>query len=173
MRPVGSTFTRPRSGEPDGPVKFHYPARPMAEDYGLPAAGGGAYFDEGSLTIVRSLVVRETRGSTEHRASRGFIGRHTAVALRARADLGELRAVAPLLGLLPEGDDRREELWERPLLGVLAQQTPPGQPCDPSQAAAGLDLRAQAVRLGGASRAHPRSSFHWGLRSYRRSSFSL
>ncbi len=25
-------------GEPDGPVKFHYPARPMAEDYGL---GGG------------------------------------------------------------------------------------------------------------------------------------
>ncbi len=22
-------------GEPDGPVKFHYPARPMAEDYGL------------------------------------------------------------------------------------------------------------------------------------------
>ena len=28
-------------GEPDGPVKFHYPARPMAEDYGLPAAGGG------------------------------------------------------------------------------------------------------------------------------------
>jgi phospholipid/cholesterol/gamma-HCH transport system ATP-binding protein len=29
-------------GEPDGPVKFHYPARPMAEDYGLPAAGGGA-----------------------------------------------------------------------------------------------------------------------------------
>lgn len=25
-------------GEPDGPVKFHYPARPMAEDYGL----GGA-----------------------------------------------------------------------------------------------------------------------------------
>ena len=34
-------------------------------------------------------------------------------------------------------------------LGVLAQQTPPGQPCDPGQAAAGLDLRAQAVRLGG------------------------
>jgi phospholipid/cholesterol/gamma-HCH transport system ATP-binding protein len=29
-------------GEPDGPVKFHYPARPMAEDYRLPAAGGGA-----------------------------------------------------------------------------------------------------------------------------------
>ena len=26
-------------GEPDGPVKFHYPARPMAEDFGL---GGGA-----------------------------------------------------------------------------------------------------------------------------------
>ena len=25
-------------GEPDGPVKFHYPARPMAEDYGLKAA---------------------------------------------------------------------------------------------------------------------------------------
>ena len=25
-------------GEPDGPVKFHYPARPMAEDYGLGAA---------------------------------------------------------------------------------------------------------------------------------------
>ena len=24
-------------GEPDGPVKFHYPARPMAEDYGLKA----------------------------------------------------------------------------------------------------------------------------------------
>jgi phospholipid/cholesterol/gamma-HCH transport system ATP-binding protein len=22
-------------GEPDGPVKFHYPARPMAEDFGL------------------------------------------------------------------------------------------------------------------------------------------
>ena len=27
-------------GEPDGPVKFHYPARPMAEDFGL--AGQGA-----------------------------------------------------------------------------------------------------------------------------------
>ncbi|GCL65345.1 ABC transporter ATP-binding protein [Pseudaquabacterium pictum] len=26
-------------GEPDGPVKFHYPARPMADDFGL---GGGA-----------------------------------------------------------------------------------------------------------------------------------
>lgn len=25
-------------GEPDGPVKFHYPARPMIEDYGLGAA---------------------------------------------------------------------------------------------------------------------------------------
>ena len=25
-------------GEPDGPVKFHYPARPMVEDYGLGAA---------------------------------------------------------------------------------------------------------------------------------------
>ena len=25
-------------GEPDGPVKFHYPARPMGEDYGLEAA---------------------------------------------------------------------------------------------------------------------------------------
>jgi phospholipid/cholesterol/gamma-HCH transport system ATP-binding protein len=22
-------------GEPDGPVKFHYPAKPMVEDYGL------------------------------------------------------------------------------------------------------------------------------------------
>ena len=29
-------------GEHDGPVKFHYPARPMAEDYGLPVAGRGA-----------------------------------------------------------------------------------------------------------------------------------
>jgi phospholipid/cholesterol/gamma-HCH transport system ATP-binding protein len=29
-------------GEPDGPVKFHYPARPMAEDYGVAAVGGGA-----------------------------------------------------------------------------------------------------------------------------------
>ncbi|MDO9285768.1 MAG: ATP-binding cassette domain-containing protein [Aquabacterium sp.] len=29
-------------GEPDGPVKFHYPARPMAEDYGVAAIGGGA-----------------------------------------------------------------------------------------------------------------------------------
>ena len=34
-------------------------------------------------------------------------------------------------------------------LDVLAQQTPPGQPCDAARAAAGLDLRAQAVRLGG------------------------
>jgi phospholipid/cholesterol/gamma-HCH transport system ATP-binding protein len=24
-------------GEPDGPVKFHYPARTMAEDFGLKA----------------------------------------------------------------------------------------------------------------------------------------
>jgi phospholipid/cholesterol/gamma-HCH transport system ATP-binding protein len=29
-------------GEPDGPVKFHYPARPMAEDYGLTAAAPAA-----------------------------------------------------------------------------------------------------------------------------------
>jgi phospholipid/cholesterol/gamma-HCH transport system ATP-binding protein len=29
-------------GEPDGPVKFHYPARTMAEDYGLQARAGGA-----------------------------------------------------------------------------------------------------------------------------------
>ncbi|WP_405406233.1 hypothetical protein [Paracoccus sp. Ld10] len=34
-------------------------------------------------------------------------------------------------------------------LGVLAQQTPSGHPCDLVRAAAGLDLRAQAVRLGG------------------------
>jgi phospholipid/cholesterol/gamma-HCH transport system ATP-binding protein len=27
-------------GEPDGPVKFHYPARDMAEDFGLAAAAG-------------------------------------------------------------------------------------------------------------------------------------
>jgi len=27
-------------GEPDGPVKFHYPARPLAEDFGLGAASG-------------------------------------------------------------------------------------------------------------------------------------
>jgi phospholipid/cholesterol/gamma-HCH transport system ATP-binding protein len=26
-------------GEPDGPVKFHYPARPLAEDFGV---GAGA-----------------------------------------------------------------------------------------------------------------------------------
>jgi phospholipid/cholesterol/gamma-HCH transport system ATP-binding protein len=25
-------------GEPDGPVKFHYPARPVAADFGLEAA---------------------------------------------------------------------------------------------------------------------------------------
>ena len=24
-------------GEPDGPVRFHYPARPLAEDFGVPA----------------------------------------------------------------------------------------------------------------------------------------
>ncbi len=29
-------------GEPDGPVKFHYPARDIAEDFGLGAATGGA-----------------------------------------------------------------------------------------------------------------------------------
>ncbi len=27
-------------GEPDGPVKFHYPARPLAEDFGLQAPAG-------------------------------------------------------------------------------------------------------------------------------------
>ncbi len=29
-------------GEPDGPVKFHYPARDMAEDFGFGRAAGGA-----------------------------------------------------------------------------------------------------------------------------------
>ncbi len=29
-------------GEPDGPVKFHYPARDMAEDFGFRQAAGGA-----------------------------------------------------------------------------------------------------------------------------------
>jgi phospholipid/cholesterol/gamma-HCH transport system ATP-binding protein len=24
-------------GEPDGPVRFHYPAKPLAEDFGVPA----------------------------------------------------------------------------------------------------------------------------------------
>ncbi|MBK6852005.1 MAG: ATP-binding cassette domain-containing protein [Burkholderiales bacterium] len=28
-------------GEPDGPVKFHYPAPPIAEDFGLAASSGG------------------------------------------------------------------------------------------------------------------------------------
>jgi phospholipid/cholesterol/gamma-HCH transport system ATP-binding protein len=23
-------------GEPDGPVRFHYPAKPLAEDFGVP-----------------------------------------------------------------------------------------------------------------------------------------
>jgi phospholipid/cholesterol/gamma-HCH transport system ATP-binding protein len=29
-------------GEPDGPVKFHYPARSMAEDFGVSAGSSGA-----------------------------------------------------------------------------------------------------------------------------------
>jgi phospholipid/cholesterol/gamma-HCH transport system ATP-binding protein len=39
---MGSTDPEVRQfvrGEPDGPVKFHYPAPPMGQDFGLPGAG--------------------------------------------------------------------------------------------------------------------------------------
>ncbi|MEK8053427.1 ATP-binding cassette domain-containing protein [Ideonella sp. DXS22W] len=41
---MGSTDPEVRQfvrGEPDGPVKFHYPARDIADDFGLGAAAGG------------------------------------------------------------------------------------------------------------------------------------
>jgi len=28
-------------GEPDGPIKFHYPAKPLGDDFGIP--GGGSF----------------------------------------------------------------------------------------------------------------------------------
>ena len=38
MDPEVRQFVR---GEPDGPVKFHYPAPSVADDFGLPALAEG------------------------------------------------------------------------------------------------------------------------------------